>query len=511
MQGRDTNPQMPYHPPSSAFPPPYTQAPGPSMRTAPASGINLPRDADYLIQSFFSATTSVLPFEPPQIPFPYCVPQIVAGFDAPFARGYNRVFDSLNLNQEQLLDFVDGLNLAITASPPLRVVDVSGRSVAFAPYHWESIDSAGTQTGDKKGSARVLSKTLTDRYLRAANLRLFRPRKLSVRLCTTAAMQRLVMRRPVARSPGAYSTQQRVAALAGSAMPIDFDVPNSARAQHVRDAMVAQGVRFDAWMNAVPDERGYQQYDRSPQQWQQQQQQRGGGLPLGNGLIGRGVGLLGGGGGSYDGRGGGGGMVGRLGDRFGGEHPGNRYSGGYDGGNRYGGNDGRYDDRDRYDDGRRDRKERKRDRKRERRRSHDGIIHGLLGMVETHLSGGGAGGQGPRLGSDRFTAGSSGGARRGGLVSGLVTMAGQSLNRGGVPDRGMGSSAQFNAAADGQYGQSEQGLWLVIMRFEMDRDIAGIEMAESREDEEFVDERTWQAEMGAQREQVAFDQPLYYG
>ena len=38
----------------------------------------------------------------------------------------------------------------------------------------------------------VLSKTLTDRYLRAANLNLFKPRGLSVRLCTTPAMLRLI-------------------------------------------------------------------------------------------------------------------------------------------------------------------------------------------------------------------------------------------------------------------------------------------------------------------------------
>lgn len=38
----------------------------------------------------------------------------------------------------------------------------------------------------------VLSKTLTDRYLRAANLNLFQPRGLSARLCTTPAMLALL-------------------------------------------------------------------------------------------------------------------------------------------------------------------------------------------------------------------------------------------------------------------------------------------------------------------------------
>lgn len=38
-----------------------------------------------------------------------------------------------------------------------------------------------------------------------------------------------------------------------------------------------------------------------------------------------------------------------------------------------------------------------------------------------------------------------------------------------------------------------------------DQEIEGIEMAESQEDEERVDERTWQAEMAVEREELEFD------
>lgn len=55
------------------------------------------------------------------------------------------------------------------------------------------IAGSGVQTGAKSGM-RTLSKTITDRYLRAANLRLFKPRGLSVRICTAAAMHHLVRR-----------------------------------------------------------------------------------------------------------------------------------------------------------------------------------------------------------------------------------------------------------------------------------------------------------------------------
>lgn len=56
-----------------------------------------------------------------------------------------------------------------------------------SPYHWAML--VGIALNVSAGIAiRVLSKTLTDRYLRAANAKLFQPRGYSVRLCTTPAM-----------------------------------------------------------------------------------------------------------------------------------------------------------------------------------------------------------------------------------------------------------------------------------------------------------------------------------
>jgi hypothetical protein len=67
--------------------------------------------------------------KPPGIPRPICIPQIAPSFDAPFARGYNAVLrSSVGISQDELLAFIDGLNLAMTSSPPLRVVDMAGDS-----------------------------------------------------------------------------------------------------------------------------------------------------------------------------------------------------------------------------------------------------------------------------------------------------------------------------------------------------------------------------------------------
>lgn len=136
MQARDydSGAQTPYYLPTQglAFPPPYTPSPAhQTPASSSGSGANLTRDAEFLIQSFLPAAPTILPFEAPRIPLPYCVPQLTAGFDTPFARGYNRAFESLDLPQERFLDFIDGLNLAMTASPPMRVVDLAGHGIAY--------------------------------------------------------------------------------------------------------------------------------------------------------------------------------------------------------------------------------------------------------------------------------------------------------------------------------------------------------------------------------------------
>jgi hypothetical protein len=103
--------------------PPYVGVGAP----APApSGIQLTRDADYLIQSFLPQRESQPRSHLSDLPLPYCTPQISTGFDAPFARGYSTALETVDISQEELLAFIDGLNLAMTASPPLRVVNLAG-------------------------------------------------------------------------------------------------------------------------------------------------------------------------------------------------------------------------------------------------------------------------------------------------------------------------------------------------------------------------------------------------
>ncbi|KAJ7181464.1 hypothetical protein C8R43DRAFT_1229342 [Mycena crocata] len=254
--------------------------------------VQLARDADFLIQSFLPIAQhpSPPPYYASGLPLPFCTPQIATDFDSPFARGYSSALQSAaNISQEQLLAFLDGLNLAMTSSPPLRVVKLVGTVIGFVPFHWAMIAGIAIETAAGTGM-HVLSKTLTDRYLRAANLRLFKPRRLVVRLCTTAAMQHLVQRtgngegpskltkfgrgvgtvflhaplpfssrivRAIADEPPKVAasisdvgdgrnmplaTQRRLAALEGFALPLELDVPPPAQAQGIMDGMSAWAV-----------------------------------------------------------------------------------------------------------------------------------------------------------------------------------------------------------------------------------------------------------------------------
>ncbi|KAJ7195481.1 hypothetical protein GGX14DRAFT_676698, partial [Mycena pura] len=254
-----------------------------------ASGVQLDRDSEFLIQSFLPQSPPS-EYAQPGLPLPFCTPQIAPSFDAPFARGYNRALqDSVGISQDELLAFIDGLNIAMTASPPLRVVNLAGTQ----PYHWAILAGAVMQIAAHTGM-HILSKTVTDRYLRAANRRIFRPRGLVVRLCTTAAMQHLVMHAADAAGPSTMTkigrgvstvvlhvplplssrivrtiadkppkippsisavgdgrhltvaTQRRLAALEGHALPLDLAVP-PAKAQGVIDTMSQWGVSLDMW------------------------------------------------------------------------------------------------------------------------------------------------------------------------------------------------------------------------------------------------------------------------
>ena len=170
----------------------------------------------------------------------------------------------------------------------------------LSPHYWFIIAGIAIQVGAKVGM-KVISKTLTDRYMRAANLRIFRPRGLAARICTTAAAMELVgvspdgvgpkntlhkfgrgvgkvlMKVPLpmagrlvhtfagsgSKSPsgGVESlnlsaadakgweihilVQRRLEGLGDAVLPVSMDVPPPAKAKGAMETMQSWGVKFD--------------------------------------------------------------------------------------------------------------------------------------------------------------------------------------------------------------------------------------------------------------------------
>ncbi|KIY51208.1 hypothetical protein FISHEDRAFT_37544 [Fistulina hepatica ATCC 64428] len=255
----------------------------------------LARNADLLIREY-------LP-QQPEIPtgaerailsLPFCIPQITSSANAPFARGTNDVLlDVLGLSETDWLRFLDGLNLAIVASPPLRIVNVAGMALGLVPYHWAILAGIALQVSSRTAMA-VLSKTLTDRYLRAANLNLFHPHGLSARLVTTPALRHLLqgteletpsktkntlkrvrlgvggillrlpvtgqIMRSVAGQPprlGSQGTvlQRRLDLFEGYALPVNLNVPSPQPPTKAMDHIQEWSIKFDQGLQGWQEKR----------------------------------------------------------------------------------------------------------------------------------------------------------------------------------------------------------------------------------------------------------------
>lgn len=126
-----------------------------------------------------------------RLQLPVCLPQVTGGYDSPFARGYNPQLAASGIDQDEFLKFLDALNIAMAASPPLRVIDTAGFVIGFVPYHWAIAAGVVMQAGAQT-AMRYIQKTLTDRLLKRVNSTYFEPRGLKVRLMKTRAMRRFV-------------------------------------------------------------------------------------------------------------------------------------------------------------------------------------------------------------------------------------------------------------------------------------------------------------------------------
>jgi hypothetical protein len=121
-------------------PPSYTTLPRfppeEEQSTGKSSGIRLAHDADVLIRTYITPAEAYT--AQASIPLPICIPQagVNPKTESGFCRGYSEALEIVGISQAVFLNFIDGLNMAISASPPLRVVDFAGTIIGLVCVHW---------------------------------------------------------------------------------------------------------------------------------------------------------------------------------------------------------------------------------------------------------------------------------------------------------------------------------------------------------------------------------------
>jgi hypothetical protein len=73
------------------------------------------KDAELVFGTPPPVGTSVQPLQ-----LPICLPQITGGYDSPFARGYSPQLAAYGLGQDDFLNFLDSLNIAMVSTSHVR-------------------------------------------------------------------------------------------------------------------------------------------------------------------------------------------------------------------------------------------------------------------------------------------------------------------------------------------------------------------------------------------------------
>ncbi|KIY70236.1 hypothetical protein CYLTODRAFT_442133 [Cylindrobasidium torrendii FP15055 ss-10] len=155
----------------------------------------------------------------PTLPKLVALPQTQTEFDASFVRAYPPSLQPFSVSVQEWMQFCDGLGIAMAGSPPLAVVNTVGKIIGFSPGPVAMITGTVMQVGAQVGT-RLLSKSVTDKYLARANKEYFFPRGLSVRLCKTPAVRLLARPDNVPSPTSTLSQVAKTAQTVGLHLPI---------------------------------------------------------------------------------------------------------------------------------------------------------------------------------------------------------------------------------------------------------------------------------------------------
>lgn len=127
------------------------------------------------------------PGSTPRLALPIAVPQIAPRYGVPFPRAFAPCLLGHGINMEEFVGFIDNLNVILSASPPLQVLDLTGTMVSMVPYHWTIALGITAQVVAKVGR-RVTSKRKTEKFLKKANKEFFERRGLKVEIANGKAL-----------------------------------------------------------------------------------------------------------------------------------------------------------------------------------------------------------------------------------------------------------------------------------------------------------------------------------
>ena len=132
---------------------------------------------------------------------------------------------------EEFVEFIDNLNVILTASPLLQGLDLAGGIVGMVPHHIPMMVGNAISLSAKVSTGAV-SKGRVAMFLKKANSDFFGPRGLKVGLATSNALKAKLSMDPDAElvsaledSIGMDVQQRRMRALERYISPLTFDVP----------------------------------------------------------------------------------------------------------------------------------------------------------------------------------------------------------------------------------------------------------------------------------------------
>ncbi|KAK2608875.1 hypothetical protein QQS21_002588 [Conoideocrella luteorostrata] len=138
-------------------------------------------------------SSSSLPGRAPSPPFtgklakPVAIPATQASLGSPFLRAYPPVLSHFDISRDTFLQFLDGLNRAAVASPPLQVLGLAGNIVSMVPLHTTQI-VGGALNGTAMIGTVAVSKGRVEMTLRQANKEIFAPKGLNVQIAKLDAL-----------------------------------------------------------------------------------------------------------------------------------------------------------------------------------------------------------------------------------------------------------------------------------------------------------------------------------